>query len=525
MSSTEPPLLLTPTVKRRKKVSLSPVKSRKSPVKHRSASSSAPRTTDVEEPGQASYPSGALEFEDFSFWNDERGFNNISSKHLDALRQYLLTTFGVTDFLVSFPYLVLWCEDLPDLDTRPFTIAGCVAVWLEEGGSLPAELSLGDLGGGEDIALDSEVAKQLHPYHLPSATTLLKVAESFNSAQFVTFYNSGLIIELPEQSIEAYQDTLQKLPGGLSNCPITLGYYNGALATTEMRRAVKPNPKDIEGEFDDTDYIASVGCFYPGAMLTSTDNFTISAGVLVRNADKIRLTVAFHCWDEEFEKHAEKFGDPEFFKVTQGDLSKGTTIGYVAERLGNSDIGLVKLDSGIEFSNRFLDINTEAKKLLSSETIQSGDEFVIDGYNTGQQRLKCLGIRVRTSDEGKRERDFQISQGSERLLPPAGKYVALVQGIYATSALVIKSKPMIRAGVCGAAIVRSRRVGHGNVLDEGGVAGFMQFSDLRPKTMGQGELLCFCEALDDMIAEGWEVVKVPEKRKAEDEGEGNDHGH
>ncbi len=74
------------------------------------------------------------------------------------------------------------------------------------------------------------------------------------------------------------------------------------------------------------------------------------------------------------------------------------------------------------------------------------------------------------------------------------------------------------------AIVRSKEGGKGtSCLSEGAVAGFMQYSDVRVRSAGDGSLLCFVDVLDDVIRAGWEVVPALAKGKAEDEGEG--HGH
>ncbi|KAL8853276.1 MAG: hypothetical protein Q9221_001887 [Calogaya cf. arnoldii] len=521
-SSTLSPVLLTKT-QRRKKISLSSAKKRHPQSQQRSASTSASKPNDLEEPDQPSIASSAIEFKDFSYWDDEKGFVNISIEHRKALQKYLCDEYRVMDFLEAIPYLVLWCSEaaLPDPIRRPFTIAGCVAVWLEEGSALPSDLSPYDLSGldNKDLQLDDEVAKDLVPYRLPSITTLAAIGKLFPSAEYVTYYITGIVIELPSQSTEAYAAALEDQPRGFSNCCVTLGYHNGPLASTEMKRLVKPNPASFDGDADDTNYLSAQGSFNPGAMLSSTDAHQISAGILVRKADKIRLTVAFHCWEDEHKQHPDKLGDPNFCKVTQGHLATGTAIGYVAERLGSSDIGLVKLDDNIEFHNRFLDIDAEAKCLLPSNDIRMCDEFVIDGYITGAQRLKCFGVRSRNESHG-REKEFQIPAGKEHMLPSDGKYVSLVQGIYATTAPIMESGPMIRARVCGSAIVQSRKAARGgNVLAEGRVAGFMQFSDLKLKSRAN-ELLCYCEVLDEMITDGWEVVKVASKRKAEDEGEG-----
>ena len=49
----------------------------------------------------------------------------------------------------------------------------------------------------------------------------------------------------------------------------------------------------------------------------------------MRKDEENRLTVSAHCWDEEFAKHPKELGNPEFFKVTQGDLASGTAVGHI----------------------------------------------------------------------------------------------------------------------------------------------------------------------------------------------------
>ena len=102
----------------------------------------------------------------FPFWDDEQGFITPSADQLEALARYLHHEFGVTGFIISGPYLVLYCNQIAEVNTRPFTIAVCMAVWLEEVTALPAELSLGDPANGSDIELNSAIAGELHSHHL-----------------------------------------------------------------------------------------------------------------------------------------------------------------------------------------------------------------------------------------------------------------------------------------------------------------------------------------------------------------------
>ncbi len=83
--------------------------------------------------------------------------------------------------------------------------------------------------------------KDLKPYFLPEKATLLAISAYFPFAAYVTFLNTGLIIELPQRSTAVYQEVLEKLPGGIVNSGITLGYHNGPLSSTETLKTMVPN--------------------------------------------------------------------------------------------------------------------------------------------------------------------------------------------------------------------------------------------------------------------------------------------
>lgn len=74
----------------------------------------------------------ALNFKESHFWNEEEGFVQIDAKLLKALTTYLKERYGVYEVETRGAYIILRCElKVPDLDQRPFTIAGRVGVWLE----------------------------------------------------------------------------------------------------------------------------------------------------------------------------------------------------------------------------------------------------------------------------------------------------------------------------------------------------------------------------------------------------------
>lgn len=235
------------------------------------------------------------------------------------------------------------------------------------------------------------------------------------------------------------------LPNGIRGTKLGLRYNNGLLNSRmqEMKREMLPNPAIIDGDYDDTDYVKSQGCFYPGSMLSSKNNTSITAGILLRRQHEERLTVAIHNWDEQLESKVE-LGDAEY-TVKQGDWTSGIIVGRVTSRIGSSDIGLAKVDR--PFSNRFLDLNGSATSLLhSKDATLLNTKLYIDGFVTGPQQLVCAGLRFVRSR----------STGDPATTPKFGPYLGIWQGIYATSAPEIIGQPKIREGVCGAAVLIAR---------------------------------------------------------------------
>jgi hypothetical protein len=221
------------------------------------------------------------------------------------------------------------------------------------------------------------------------------------------------------------------------------------------------------------------------------------------------VTVPFHCWNSENEQTPQKLGDPDYFNVTQGE----SHVGNLTEYIDNTDIGLMKVKDGIAFNNRLLDLNTVPKRLVPAGELNLNEEYAIDSFVTGTQRLRLAGIRARNDDAG------PALKGKPEDIPDDGYHLSFAQGIYATGAPEIYNMPRIRDGVSGCAVVRVTRgkiaSERENVLHEGEICGFMHWSNILFR-YGSGGLLCFADAVDDLVAEGWEVCKVAEKRVADD---------
>lgn len=276
--------------------------------------------------------------------------------------------------------------------------------------------------------------------------------QHFPDALAVSYISHQIVVELEETSLEQYIKRLRLLPNSIMGTEVGLRYHNGLINGQEMKREKQPDPTHVDGDCDDTDYIQSHGCFYPGAMLSSKNSTTISAGILLQRQDEVRLTVAIHCWGKQLKSKVD-LGHADYI-VKQGDWASGTVVGRVTERTGDSDIGLAKVDK--PFSNRFLGLNGSAKSLLHTDDIKNINErFWIDSFVTGRQQLASRGVRVIRVDQ-RNTGILQPTGASSKDIPTAGTYITLVQGIFATSTPEITGEPKIRAGVCGAAVVRAR---------------------------------------------------------------------
>ncbi|KAI9771651.1 MAG: hypothetical protein M1840_001866 [Geoglossum simile] len=498
---------LTPAkARRRKRPSLSPIKAtsiKTTPItlKPRTQSETLPQKPSAPQP-EEDLATASLDFDEFSFWDAERRtMHGISGSHMNALASYLCANYNVVVLQESLPFLILWCENGPPLSNkRPFLIAGCIAVWLGEGDPVPPDICVGNFGDLDPIAIDDNIGGSLKPYSMPDDKTLCRVlSEYFPEADGIAYISHTIVVEFPRSDEDSWYRRLLELPSSFLNVAVGLSYTNGPLLATEFKQLKAPNPTTLKTiEEDDSDYVKNQGCFFPGSMLQAKSGDQISAGIAVQKGTDSRLTVAFHCWGKEFLEMPENLGDHNHFTITQGE----TLVGSVIERIGFTDIGLAKLKDGVSFSNQFLDLPTSAKKLLPLDEVGVMDDFLFDSFVTGRQRVKCLGKRILMKGKSK-----AVLKGKPDDLPGPGKYIDLRQGVYATNSPEIHGYPKVREGVCGSALVRSKRATDGSDrLEEGEVAGFMHWSDLQLKYYVSGNLMCFADSVDPLIEEGWEVA-------------------
>lgn len=251
----------------------------------------------------------------------------------------------------------------------------------------------------------------------------------------------------------------------------------------------------------------------------------VSAGVLVKKGQERRLTSSWHNWENQAAEFPEKFEQTDaeaqkIFRVSQGvaaDDTPGTTVGFVRDRMGKTDIALIQLGPGIVFDNTFMEVEASPKKFGLSEKTRPGDLFLIDSYATGLQQLMGLGNRAAISRPRRAvaHPDLYAPKGHHDKLPSDEvAYITIQQGVYAMEAPVIKSKPQIRGSACGSVLLRCTDIKHiekpmVEVLGDGEIFGMMHYTDLQLK-YGRGtsrsDFLVYADSFDPLIENGWVIA-------------------
>jgi hypothetical protein len=199
-----------------------------------------------------------------------------------------------------------------------------------------------------------------------------------------------------------------------------------------------------------------------------------NSGIVVEKNGECRLTVAAHTGEAVEDKI-----------VYRG----GKEVGRMEQVIGE-DIGLVPV--AVPISNKFLENDIPARRLISTGELNSDDYVVFDSCYTGEQKLKFAGARY-----GKRR---QTVPGPS----PNNYYIILGQGIYQSSTPITPKPPIMHLGTCGTPLHRI-----GNRIDPtiqacGDIVGFFLCVDV-PSYAGP-RLYCYSQPTDPLINGGWQVA-------------------
>ncbi|KAK2802824.1 hypothetical protein FQN50_007230 [Emmonsiellopsis sp. PD_5] len=429
--------------------------------------------------------SSSVDFEEFTLGDPRESFAAFFD-FKDQLLAFLDQQFKVDDITYSPPFLFLRSAQPPPLDERPFSIAGCIAVWLGPENAQPDPYP--GLTGGDDeprnfAEVDEQLSKELVPFQMPDAQLLFKaIQRPFPDAIAVTMIYNVIIVEFEEIDVESWWEKLDSLPMAFKNINFSLHYTNGPLVNTKCKCLKKSQPRPLPNLFtDDTDYVEE----------------RVTSGIAVQKEGETRVLTASHRRGQELKENSDKFGNPADFIVTQGK----TRVDYLKQTIDNTNITLMKLDEGVKFRNHFLDIDCVPKHLLHGREMAPGDMMVMDSFVTGRQQLQCAGVRAYNA--AKRYRSAFL-KGKTEDNPPSSDLMIHAQGVFATNVPETLGHPELRAGMCGAVIIRDLTSKKEKVLDKGEICGIMHWADLEQKYGRDSKLFCFADVLDPLIDDGWE---------------------
>ncbi|KAF4986865.1 hypothetical protein FDECE_15735 [Fusarium decemcellulare] len=319
------------------------------------------------------------------------------------------------------------------------------------GGGSTAACFIGNHGHGPELEIEPHILSLVKArLPIPEEVVLYLAEKIFPTCNAISLFWDDLIIELPERDFNEYESDLEFLPSIVQGLPYDLYYYNGSLLGDEVRgRAISME-----------------------RMLTSTDDQSgetsmVTAGILVDKNGERRLTCSFHNWEklakkhpanvdngkdlnaEEDEKHA------ELFRVTHRD-KPGTNVGYISQRIGETDTALARLHPNIVFENKFMDIEAQPKSLLRNEGVQQGDISLVDNSVGVTEEFLCMGFRKTIS---RRSKNTVHESPAHDIAWPLDEELPRPNVIFLLQDLIVFSSAKTSVGIYDAALIRTGRGG------------------------------------------------------------------
>jgi hypothetical protein len=111
------------------------------------------------------------------------------------------------------------------------------------------------------------VWRDIKPFHTPSMVTCTWIHKRIERTTHVSSCPQQLVIKLAKMSNQQSEYLHEKLPETIE-C-LNAGYVNGSLFACKTGRRKSPNPKVVDHEYDDVDYLDPNhrGILRPGLLL------------------------------------------------------------------------------------------------------------------------------------------------------------------------------------------------------------------------------------------------------------------
>jgi len=152
------------------------------------------------------------------------------------------------------------------------------------------------------------VWNDLKPFHIPQLSTFRWIHQYFwPYAAYVSTFPQQIVVEFHAMTDEEFDNLVAKSPDTLG--VLNVGYVNGTILNKKLARTIQPQPREIDVQYDDTDYLHADngGILKPGMLLECegyVDEDGVRKGIVISNSGiKVekngvqRVTVAAHGWD------------------------------------------------------------------------------------------------------------------------------------------------------------------------------------------------------------------------------------
>ncbi|KAK4160656.1 hypothetical protein QBC43DRAFT_303575 [Cladorrhinum sp. PSN259] len=153
-------------------------------------------------------------------------------------------------------------------------------------------------------------------------------------------------------------------------------------------------------------------------------------------------------------------------------------------------------------------LEEERRKFVHSELISLFDEFLVDGFTTGLQRLVSLGRRWQIARKpGQRHSHLAAPNGDNSVSPlDEVAYISAKQGVYNTSDPILKSRPYFRNRAYRAVLLRSKTRIKKYAVKQGEICGMFHFADLTARNATEASsYLIYADAFDPLTDYGWTI--------------------
>ena len=308
---------------------------------------------------------------------DEYGVFGCSYENGLKLREYFCKAFPaatVTQAIITAPYIIVQCAKIPS-GLLPFTVGGLPIIFTTKEYPWGLQYKLGTSAQKRERIVTSLNLRTKDKVTDEAIRTIADELQQLHLRPTEIGFMSGICRLAFPHSVD-----LTEIPYRIAGCSVYVQFHS---VTTAARRMNVPFDKDTN------DYLAHADrTLRPGVMFSSsfcdnsTQHLSTTSGLLVKDAEgQHYVTCALH-------------GFLEDGIVFHPDPIKGRQIGKVVQRFPNVDVGLVRLEPGIRYTNEFFESRSGASGVTPRRFTLSkyGDCLEMDNPYSGSCAATVVGV-------------------------------------------------------------------------------------------------------------------------------------